>query len=252
MNVKRSTKPDIKAFVKYTDIENFKHYDRILQDGEMVYISTKIHGSSFRSGWFKSEANSSWQKVLKFFHLLPEWTFAWGSRNVQIQTKLFRKHIGFKSEKQGVNFGDIYTKMVYQYDLKRIIPLGYAIYGEIAGCGVQGGYMYDCKQGEHKLYIYDVYNVEEKRWLHYDEFKAFVADLHSLNNQINVVPEMYVGPYSKDKTESYLTVNPLGNEVNEGVVIKPVVERLSPTIGRVILKVINPEYYLQKDVTDFH
>lgn len=239
MQIKKKNKPDIKAFIKYTDIENFKHYDRIFQDGEEVYISSKLHGSSARFGWFRSEANTWWQKLFKALHLFPEWTFAWGSRNVQIQSKLLKRHQGFKSKEQGVDFGDIYTKMVEQYDLKNRIPHGYAVYGEIVGSGIQDNYLYGCKSGEHKLFVYDIYDVENKKWLDYLEFKKVVKAL-----KLTSVPEMYVGSYSREKAESYLTTNTLGKEVNEGVVVKPVKERLSPTIGRVVLKMINPEYYL--------
>ena len=242
----KKVKPDIKAFVKYTDIENGKFYDRTLQDGEEVYISCKLHGTSSRFGWFKTEHNTWYQKLLKFLRLSPEWTFAWGTRNVQIQSKLLKRHVGYKNESQGVDFGDVYTKMVYQYDLKETIPKGYAIYGEIVGSGVQKGYNYGCGKDEHKFFCYDVYNVEEKRWLNYDEFEAF-----TIRYDIPVVPEMYVGPYSRDKIDEYLTVNPLSNEVNEGIVVRTTVERSTHSLGRTILKFINPEYYLQK-TTEFH
>ena len=255
MQVKK-VRPDLKAFVRYSDIENFRYYDRIIQDGEEVDISLKVHGTNWRGGWFKSEANTRFQKVLKFLRLMPKWTFAWGSRTVQIQAKLIKRHQGFKSEEQGVNFGDVYTEMVHKYDLKTVIPQGYALYGEVYGSGIQKGYKYDAQGDEHKLVIFDIYNVEEKRYLNKDEFDAMMTRLHIRALTINgallpTAPTVYRGPYSKEILDKHIAVNVLGTEVNEGVVIKPVVERSSPALSRVILKVINPEYHLQK-TTDFH
>ncbi len=98
---------------------------------------------------------------------------------------------------------------------------------------------------EHKLWIYDVYNVNEKRWLNYDE-----AELFCRTFSLTHVPLVYRGPFRKDKVDELLTLNVISKEVNEGVVVKPVVERSSSLMGRVILKYINPEYLL-KDQTEF-
>lgn len=251
----KKIKPDLKAFLKYTDVEHGKYWTRELRPGEEMVITTKLHGTSFRAGWFKTEANTWWQKTLDFFGLLPEWTFAWGSRNMQIQSKLLKKHPGMHISSQGVDFGDVYSKMVTQYDLRNRIPKGMAIYGEIVGPGIQKGYTYGCGPGEHKLYLYDMMNDGE--WLsYYDhhnnglENQGFVGMCMGLD--LPMVPIMYAGPFSWEKLQEYLSVNPLSNEVNEGVVVRPPKETKHPLIGRVVLKFINDSYYLQKDGTDFH
>lgn len=243
----KKNKPEIKAFKKYTDIENYKYYDRSFQDGEMVYISEKLHGTSARYGWFKSEANVWYQKLLKFFRLLPEWTFAYGSRNVQIQAKLFKKHQGFQSEAQGVNFDDVYTKIVYQYDLKKKIPKGWAVYGEIVGDGIQRNYTYGCKENEHKFYAYDI--MIDGRYLDYHNFTEACEFLG-----LTPVPSLYVGPHHPTMVEKYRSGDSTieGQKVREGVVIKPLEETTTPALGRKVLKAINDDYYLLKDNTDFH
>lgn len=227
-----------KNFKEYTDIENIKWYDRVIEDNEWVVVTQKLHGTNFRAGWVPNECNTLWKHIQKFFGLLPEWEFVWGSRRVQIQNKIFHK--GYYDE-------DVYTKMVKQYDLKNKIPKGYVLYGEIVGDKIQKDYMYGCNPGEHMFYIFDVwYNGE---YLSYEDALNLLA---SIGFTGFAVPEYYIGPYNKQFIQdNYRDVNKLSKEVNEGVVIKPLRERTSPTLGRVILKMINPDFLL-KNTSDFH
>jgi RNA ligase (TIGR02306 family) len=242
---KRAVNPN---FTKYTDIENFKWYDRVFQDGERVYISEKLHGTSFRAGWFKNEPNTVWKKIKKFFRLLPEWEFCWGSRMVQIQCKLYHK---------GYYEVDVYTKMVKAYNLKNRIPKGYAVYGEIVGDGIQKGYTYGCGSGKHELYIYDVQH--NGHWLSYEiddqtaEFpiRTFSEAVQSFG--LKSVPCLYVGPYKREILEQHRDGDStIGRQkVREGVILKPVQEATA-CMGRKVLKVISEAYYLKNDGTDFH
>lgn len=228
-------------FKKYTDIENYKWYQDLFVQNEEVYISEKLHGTSFRAGWFKTEANTWWKKALKFFGVLPEWEFCWGSRNVQIQDKLF--HTGYYDT-------DVYTKMVKQYDLKKLLPKGFAVYGEIVGDGIQKGYTYGCKNGEHKLYLYDMYFNEQ--FLDHDAFAHYCQILN-----LPRVPELFVGNFDKSLIDQYRggdsTIG--GQKVREGIVIKPIFE-IQSYMGRKVLKCISDEYYLKQaedeDSTEFH
>lgn len=245
-------------FKKYTDIENFKYYDRLFQDYEPVYVSEKLHGTSFRAGWFPMKADTIWKRIKDYFGFLPKWEFCWGSRTVQIQVK--GTHAGFHDEEQGVNFDDVYTKMVTQYDLRNKIPIGYAIYGEIVGDGIQKGYTYDCGPGEHKLYLYDVMNITTGYYLDYykdgyegQEITEDMFPVMCYAMGLERVPELYVGPFNP------IIINKLrtgpstfkSQSVTEGIVIKPMVEKVC-SIGRKVLKYINDDYYLQKDGSDFH
>lgn len=246
MQTNQPTNPyKVKEFKEYTDIEHGKYYDRVILDGELVVITCKLHGTSARYGWFKRKPIGLLDKCLNWLGLMPEWIFCWGSRRSQIQAKPGKKHPGFNSDSQGVRFGDVYTKMKHQYNLEYKIPKGYSVYGEIVGDGIQKNYKYGCKSNEHKFYVYDV--MYDGKWLNPEDMYKFC-----LINELMTVPLMYRGPYSKAKVEELLTVNALGTgEVNEGVVVKPVVERSAPSMGRVVLKWINSKYY-EKDQTDFH
>lgn len=245
MHVKTSKKKVNPNFSKYSDIENLKYYDRVLQDGEIVNLSEKMHGSSVRAGYHWNKPNTLWKKLLRLLGLLPKWEFCWGSRNVQIQGKLF--HQGYYDE-------DVYSKMVKQYNLKERIPKGLAVYGEIVGDGIQKNYTYGCKPGEHKLYVYDIKDVSDPevrnhRWLNHDEFLAKANELG-----LETVPQLYTGPWSMQVALQHRDGDSMigGQKVREGVVVKPVVERSSTSMGRVILKFISDAYYLDASNTDHH
>lgn len=279
MKVGKPKKAGNPHFKKYTDIENFKYYDRMFADYEEVYVSEKLHGTSFRAGWYPMEANTLWKKVKRFFGKLPEWEFCWGSRTIQIQVK--GKHGGVNIPSQGVHFDDVYTKMVKQYKLKEVIPLGYAVYGEIVGDGIQKGYTYGCGPGEHKLFAYDVMETKTGTYLDYysegvmTQGMTFASgDSTAFNLQspnfdiltkffptmiatmgIERVPELYHGPFEREIMDKLRDGDSVigGQKVREGIVIKPAVEKTC-SIGRKVLKYISDAYYLknQDDGTDFH
>lgn len=244
MQIKKAKKKGNPNFKKYTDIENFKYYDRTFQDSEMVYISEKLHGTSFRCGWFKTEANTILKKIKKFFGMLPEWEFCYGSRTVEISAKIMWNG-GYYGE-------DVYSQMVEKYKLKDVIPQGHAIYGEIVGDGIQKGYTYGCKPGERKLFVYDVMDTNEMRWLDYPQFNRLVN-----NMELNAVPKLYVGPFTKDKAEELrIGASTVGEQlIREGIVIKPIPERKTGSLSRCVLKFINDAYYLKQteiEGTEFH
>lgn len=227
----KKKKPDIKSFIKYTDMENGKYYDRCLKNGDEVVITTKLHGTSARYGWHKYEANMWYQKVLKFLHLAPKWVFCYGSRNVQLQKKFSKK----------TYYGeDVYGKIGVQENLN-LIPKGFSVYGEIVGSSIQKGWTYGCAENEHKFYVYDVRDNLEGRWLNHDEMTDFCDA-----NNLTTVPVQFVGHYQEGMIANYINHNPLSSEVNEGVVVKPTIEKTGP-MGRFILKFIHDAYYLQQE-----
>lgn len=226
-------------FHKYTDIENIKNYTKVFQDGEEVYISEKLHGTSFRCGWVLNEANTYWKKIKKFFGYFPKYEFIFGSRNVQLNSS-HKKYNGFYDE-------NIYAKVVVKYDLYKKLQFGEVLYGEIVGDGIQSGYNYGLKNGEVALYVYDIMLFD--KWLDEPDFN----NLCYLRN-FPVVPLLYRGPFNIGifiYTNGASKLAPNAQPIREGCVIKSVPERLNPFTGRTILKSINEEYLL-KDNSDFH
>ena len=223
-------------FRKYTDIENFKFYPDVFQEGEEVYITEKLHGTSARYAILETVPNTWWQKLLRFFNLLPKYQFCYGSRNLQLQDRLNKK-VYYST--------DVYGKIAKQLNMVGRLEPGEAVYGEIVGHGIQKGYSYGCKPGEYKFFAYDV-KIND-RWLNADEFKEWCE-----TTGIERVPELYSGPFNLDQAAALTSGDSLigDQKVREGLVIKAATESLA-ICGRKILKLINIDYLLGEQ-SEFH
>lgn len=118
------------------------------------------------------------------------------------------------------------------------------IFAEIFGIGVQ-----DLAYGQKKatLRAFDI-KVGE-RFLGRDEFVSMAAQL-----EIETVPVLYRGPFSLTELIKYRdgkdTIS--GTHVREGIVIRSIVERDHLIHGRVISKLVSPEYHTRKNGTEFN
>lgn len=246
MQVKTAKRHVNKNFKEYTDLENFKWYNRMFQEGlEEVVISEKLHGTNARYGWVKHCNPGLLKRIGMKLGLVSTHEFCWGSRRVQIQNKWFYKgYYGF----------DVYTKILKQYNLDKVIPKGYVVYGEIVGDGIQKNFNYGCGPGVHEFYIFDIAR-DDGSYLSFKEYENVLMEmqLKSRKIRLKVAPILYLGMYSEENLmavrdgKSTITEN----HIREGVVIKPTVES-ECSIGRKILKVISPDYYLDNDNSDFH
>lgn len=235
-NVKKSLKTN-PNFNKYTDIENFKWYDRVFQPGEPVVAHEKIHGTNFRCGWVLAVADTFFKKLKKLFGMLPKYEFVYGSRNVQLQNRIFWN---------GYYDTNVYSKIVDQYNLREVLKPGQVIYGEVYGVGIQGGYTYGCAEGEHKLAIFDL--MVDGKYQDYSQLDEFLKETN-----LPRVPVLYEGPYDlaliKPLIDGDSVLAPT-QKVREGLVLRPIQEQVC-IAGRKILKLISDEYLLG-DQTEFH
>lgn len=238
---KRDKAKENPYFHKYGGIDNFKWYPDLFREGEMVSITEKIHGSNIRFGYVPYVANTLWRALLQLLRLAPKWEWVYGSNNVQLQQRSGYK--GFYGE-------DVYGKVLEKYGAKDKVKPGEIWYGELYGHGIQGGYDYGCKPGEHKLLVFDLklQNGTESKFMNVDDFRMTARE-----RGFEYAPELYVGPFNIDHAKS-LTIGDSvlvpSQKVREGVVIKPLIEQES-SIGRKMLKLIS-EKYLEKDQTEFH
>ena len=229
-------------FKKYTDIENIKWYTDIFKEGEAVYISEKLHGTSARYGYvprhyegFLAPARAAAMNFLAKWGIVKAQQFVYGSRNCQLQTG---SNKSWYSE-------DVYAKILKQENILARLEPGECIYGEIVGHSIQKGYTYGCGEGEHKFYVYDV--MVDGKFLDYPAFARWCS-----KRNFEPVPKLYVGPWSTEvhmrHRDGDSTIG--GQKVREGVVIKSVVDQDS-ICGRKVLKSISDAYYLE-DNSDYH
>jgi RNA ligase (TIGR02306 family) len=229
-------------FKKYTDIENIKWYTNVFEDGEQVYISEKLHGTSARYGYvprhyegFLAPVRAAVMNFLAKLDIVKPYQFVYGSRNCQLHTG---SNTSWYEE-------DVYSKILKQEDIQAKLQPGECVYGEIVGFNIQKNYTYGCKEGEHEFFVYDV--MVNGLWLDYPAFIRWCS-----NRGFMPVPRLYVGPWSQEvhlkHRDGKSTIG--GQKIREGIVIKPVVDANS-ICGRKVLKSISEAYYLE-DNTAYH
>jgi RNA ligase (TIGR02306 family) len=236
---KKSTRQNLNPhFDKYSDLENIKNYNNVFQEGDKVYISEKLHGTSWRAGNLPVVNKGFKQRVKNLIHKLigkyNGYEFVYGSRNVQLS---YTSHKGWYGD-------DVYGKIAEMYDMKNIVPKDYAVYGEVVGKGIQ-----DLEYGldHHDLYVYDIkFN---GKYLPYEDMKVFCDD-----RGLKIVPPLYIGEWNENLIEQYTNGKSIiaPNQIREGCVIKDRNESIHPRVGRKVLKSISFDYLTRKDATEFH
>ena len=238
-------------FKKYTDLDNAKFHPGVFEPAEAVIITEKIHGTNFRAGYVPAVANTFWKKVLQFFHLLPKYEFVYGSRNVQLQDRRdggstwIQKHTDVTE--------NVYLEAVVKYRLRELLKPGEVLYGEVYGAGIQKDYTYGCEADERKFVAFDMAVLDEEGNTKYLSSLHFMSVCKSRG--IPTVPVLFTGGFDFEFVRSLTkgaSVLAPSQKVREGVVIKPLVEKTHPLIGRKALKMINDDYLLNRDNTDFH
>lgn len=225
-------------FPKYTKIENVKNFPDILEPGEFVVITEKIHGTNFRVGNVPLQGGKPYKLLMKLFGRSHKLLI--GSRNVIFDDWNAPTYYDM----------NVYTYVAKHYNLKELIPEDYTLYGEIYGAtttgkALQKGYRYS-KTGPYVRF----FDVAYKR-----EYLNHVEAYHLLDRwELPRVPVLYGGKWSMD------LISELGNQMSkideytlmEGMVIRPIRERKHKHLGRVILKALSPAYLVQQGRTEAH
>lgn len=214
-------------FPQYTDIENMRNYPEILKDGEEVVATEKCHGSNSRCGFVVE-----------------------GGKAVMMAGS---KTMLRKPPEDGAT-----TRSTYWYPMslpcvRRFIDSmsgggcrQVVLYGEVYGSGIQ-----DFNYGLNSLGFAAFDIMIDGRYVGYEQF----VDLCSQHG-IPQVPLVYRGPHSLEKAKERSCGPSIigGAHGREGVVVRPLVERDDPAIGRVILKYVGDDYLFRRgneqDTTD--
>ena len=249
---------EIAAFPKYTEIENYRHFNDIFLDEEEVVVTEKIHGSNSRVGLVNGKWECGSHNVRRlvepsFFGELYWYVKKW--IHWCITAKSFIR-FSFKFNREQ---NDIYryplsiegVKALLEHLSKTKKSNSVVLYGEIFG-DVQD-LKYGRKVGEYDYVAFDI--KVSGQYLNYDEF-IDVTNKFNIKQVPLVVNELWKNV--KNDLKNYVSGNTLirdreGNEVKqmrEGIVIKPLIERNDNRVGRVILKYIGDEYLTRKGGTE--
>lgn len=215
---------DIPTFHKYTDIENIKNYPDVIQAGEKVYFTEKIHGTNCRLGYVREPA-------------AVELSFTAGSHNTRRKEGgLYWKPFEWCPK----------LKEMLEYVSKKKGGANVVIFGEIYGAGVQ-----DMAYGHNGTKGFRAFDIAvDGTYMGYLELDSTLVKF-----EIPMVPKLWTGPFSMEKVEELTdgkSVCDDGGPIREGVVVCPLRERDDPNIGRVILKSISVDYLSRKGGTDGH
>lgn len=204
--------PQDERFPRYTDIDNLRHYPHVFEDGEMVVVTEKIHGANCRIAVIEGErmAGSHDHPRRKVDNSL--YWFPWSLLGVEAMMQTFID----QGRKQAILFGEVY------------------------GSPVQGKMPYGL-QGKVGFRAFDL--MVEGKYLDHDEF-LFLCKFWG----VETVPVLATVPFSSEIKKFADGATTIDNvpHIREGIVIRPVQERLHPKIGRVILKYISDAYILKQ------
>ena len=235
-----------KLFPEHIDTSHWARNSDKVSDDTYIYVSQKLHGSSFRL---------TNQKVIDF----PKWLVklynkGYGKyRLVKWAERLFRKtsYQLLAGSRTVVKIRDtdqsgFYSTDIWNQALDRIghlIPKNWAIYGELVGWAgqspIQKNYTYECTPGTFDMYIYRIAIINEDGLsadLSFDAMKRWCHD-----NGLKICPEMWRGRKGDFKYEEYMDIRyvetkfpscvNLSNRdtVDEGVVIR-IDDGLTPSL----------------------
>lgn len=195
------------VFPIYTDIEGMRRYPNIIQEGEEVVLTEKLHGANAR---FVHDGRRLWV----------------GSHGQIKKLDPERPNIWWQLVPSEIN-----EKMLEDFPF-------HVFFGEVYG-QVQD-LRYGIKSGV-RFRVFDVYDVKGQKYLDHDDAvsMATMCDLEW-------VPTLYRGQWKESLKELCEGTSTLAENVREGFVVKPVKERWDPQIGRVVLKMHGQGYLLRK------
>lgn len=215
----------------YTDIENQRNYQTVFEDGEAVIATEKLHGQNSVVGLVRviGEEDRTREFIIsshKHQRLIGE------GGNFEAPIHLYRLE----------EMANAIYDANFDADAENFASI--LIYGEIIGTQ---DLMYHCKSGQLDYCCFDI--AINGRYIPHDEMLEWCAKF-----DIPTVPEVYRGPYDEMKLWSLASGKTLmhGECIREGVVVKPIVERTHPKVGRVILKFISADYLTRKGGTEYH
>jgi RNA ligase (TIGR02306 family) len=199
----------------YTNIENFRNYPNIIQPGEMVVITEKIHGANSRVAMLEGELVVGSHKR------------QWG--RPENESDVAENWFWYPTTIPGVM--DLLT--AYGRDHKQVI-----LYGETYG-RVQS--MHYGNPTGLSWVAFDL--LIDGKYVDWQQF-----DNDCLYYGVPRVPYLYSGAFGAEQLRECSFKNTCLNDthIREGAVVKPLVERHDSRIGRVILKYLSDDYLTSK------
>ena len=235
------------------DIESIMKYPNVLIEGEKVRITEKIHGTQTRIQFSLHKHNENDECFEEDIYGAKLYVYI-ASKGLGDQGVCFKSVPNNENNVYVKIFRENFTKammseilsFMYGTETSENPVTNITFYGETFG-NTQDLH-YGVKSNEpNKLNIFDI-----------SYGKEFVSGyvLHDWCKLLglNQVPVLYIGPYSDEIVKSLTDGKSIydDNQIREGCVITPMIERYNNEIGRVILKSVSEAYKLRKNGTEFN
>ncbi len=197
-------------YPKY-DVENFNRYNTVIQEGDEVVITEKIHGANARYKWYNGRiycgSRTNWKKE-------------------------YEKSIWWRALRQNP----------WIEEWCKTHP-DFTLYGEVFG-QVQN-LKYGAGSNDIFFRVFDMW--DGTKWLDYHEAMVYAKhkDYPGSHPRIKWVPVLYVGLFDENYARELAEDNSSFSDAQhhrEGIVIKPIHEKWDQELGRVILKIVGNKY----------
>lgn len=210
-------------FFSKTDEERIQNIPWVLEKykDEYFYVSEKLDGQS--ATFFVND--------YPYFKYFKKKIFGVCSRNIWLKTP------------NNCNYWNIANEYDIEKKLRKL-NRNIMIQGEIIGPTIQKN-KYKLKNLD--FYVFNVYDIDEKRYYGIDELKVFCTVLKL--KYVPVLTYNFKLPDSIDKLVQYSKGNStvLPTQKREGIVIRPLLKNIYvDRFGRLSFKVINPEFLLEE------
>lgn len=211
-------------FDSYTEIENMRNFPDVFSLGEPVIASEKIHGTNCRVGMIVEDGQAiemaGSKQVRRKRPERPEGDFYWFPWTLPGVRDLLRElTVGKRGARQAILFGEVFGRVQsLRYGLDR--ALGFRAFDLLI----------------------------DGRYVDSSEFESLCTEFG-----IERVPQLFNGPFDLQRIVGLSNGPSLvegAKNIREGVVVKPVVERIDPKIGRAILKYVGDSYLFGESISD--
>ena len=201
---------------KFTDIENMRNFPDILQEGEEVICTEKLDGTQVRMASIQDDAQG------------------------QIIICASKNHPRKRPENEQEMRDNWYWFPYTIPGVKKILDELGSQYKVVEIFGETYGRVQKLVYGMKGLAFRAFGLIIDGKYVDYDERVALFTKY-----EVPMVPLLYRGPFSlakiKEISEGRSTV-PGADNIREGTVVQPVIERRDPKIGRVLLKFVSDTY----------
>ncbi len=242
---------DLAATLNY-DFENLKKVPDLFEDGELVLVTEKIHGTFMQVGVVPSElANERYYKGRVIVS-----SKGMGAKGY-ILDHTDETNLYVQTAKK---YGLLDSALEYFGEAADDVGKPYFVCGEVFGKTAEGKGVQDLTYNGETLgfRMFDVCCGTRGQQEFFD-YESFADAAESLN--VPTVPVLELGPYSKEMvlrhTDGNTLVQPTAtrnyiSQIREGVVVKSAHEHRHPKYGRKIAKSVSEAYLLRKNATEFN